>query len=371
MVKKICFVGSDVYPVLNSEFGTAYVGGESVQKKLLAEAFKELGYEVSLVDKDYGQPDAESIDGIKVCKTFKKNSGIPVFRFLHPRLTSIVKALKKADADVYYQSCAGMTTGVVAWFCKKNKKTFIFRTAHDTDCIPGEQLISLWRDKKIYEYGLKNAHIIAVQGFKQQQLLKKKYKLNSIPVNMAVEIPDDEGDPPVKEIDVLWVNNMRPFKRPGLAIDLAKLLPEYRFVMIGGPCAGLDTYYQKIEKAAQHVSNLDFIGPVNYNKVNEYFLKAKVFVNTSETEGYPNSFLQAWIRKVSVVSFFDPDDLIVSNNLGCSPSSLENMAEAVDDLLRNKSKRLRIGERAKSFTMKHYSPVSVASHYLRLINESN
>lgn len=357
--------------MLNPTFGTTYVGGESVQQTLLAKAFKNLGYEVFVVDKDYGQVDSEVIEGIRVLKTFKEESGIPVFRFLHPRLTSIMKALKRADADVYYQSCAGMMTGVVAWFCKKNKKTFIFRTAHDTDCIPGEHLISLWRDKKIYEYGLKNAHIIAVQGIKQQQLLKKNYNLNSVPVNMAVEIPGEQGDPPVKEIDVLWVNNMRPFKRPELTIDLTKLLPDYRFVMIGGPCSGLEAYYQEIAKAAQHVSNLDFIGPVSYNKVNDYFLRAKIFVNTSETEGYPNSFLQAWIRGVPVVSFFDPDDLIVSNNLGYSPSNLENMAGDVDDLLRDNSKRITIGERAKNFTMKHYSPVNVASHYLRLINGSN
>lgn len=369
MFKRICLVGADVYPVLNPALGEAYIGGESVQHTLLAKAFYHLGYDVFVVDKDYGQPEMESIGGVKVVKTFRENTGIPIIRFVYPRLTSILRALRKVDADVYYQSCAGMMTGVVAWFCKRQGRPFIFRTAHDTDCLPGQQLIRLWRDRKIYEYGLRNADIIAVQGVNQQDLLKKNYHLNSFPINMAVEIPNDETAESQKDIDVLWVNNMRPFKRPELTFELAKALPDYRFVMIGGPCGGLEGYYNKIRHTALDVKNLDFIGPVNYKDVNDYFLRAKVFVNTSESEGYPNSFLQAWIRGVPVVSFFDPDGLIVHNNLGYSPSTLENIAQRLENLLTNEAERLEIGKRAKDFVLRHYSPVNVANAYIRLLKE--
>ena len=215
MFKKICFVGTDTYPILNPSIGQAYTGGESVQMTLLAKAFTELGYEVTLVDKDYGQSDGQILDGIKILKTFVENSGLPVFRFFYPRLTSIVRALKKADAEIYYQSCAGMLTGVVASFCKRYKRKFIFRTASDSDCIAGKQLIRFWRDKKLYEYGLKRAELIAVQSFRQQSLLKKYYDLDGIPVNMAVELPKDDVSIE-KDIDVLWVSNFRPLKRAEL-----------------------------------------------------------------------------------------------------------------------------------------------------------
>jgi len=112
--KKICFVGLDNYPVLNPNKGGENFGGESVQQTLLAKAFIDIGYDVSMVVKDHGQSQGEMIDGIKVWKTFKAQEGVPVFRFFYPRLTSIVAALKKADADIYYQSCAGVNTGIVA-----------------------------------------------------------------------------------------------------------------------------------------------------------------------------------------------------------------------------------------------------------------
>lgn len=368
--QKICFVGADVYPVLKPGFGRAYVGGESVQISLISKAFLELGYEVSLIDRDYGQDPIENLYGIKVIKTFDRKKGVPIVRFFHPRLSSIIRALENADADVYYQSCADMMTGVVAWFCKRRRRKFIFRTAHDYDCIPEKVLVKLWRDKKLYEYGLKNASIIAVQGVKQQELLRKNYNLNSYPVNMVVEIAGhDEVYSSTKDIDVLWVNNLRPFKRPELVIELAKRLPHCRFTMIGGPCSELDTYYKEVKAGASKVANMDFVGPVSYSDIGNYFNRARVFVNTSDSEGFPNSFLQAWVRGVPVVSFFDPDDIIVSNKLGYRALTLENMMTSIDHLLRNTDTRTSIGIKAKAFAINHYSPKHIATRYIELIHK--
>jgi glycosyltransferase involved in cell wall biosynthesis len=368
MNKSICFVGTDVYPVLNRHFGAGYIGGESVQVTLLAKAFKDLGWLVSVVDWDYGQPEGEIIDEIRIHKTFKQNAGIPIVRFLHPRLTSIVKALKKADSDIYYQSCAGMMTGVVAWYCRQYNKTFVFRTAHDTDCIPGQQLIDFWRDRKIYEYGLRRADLIALQGVNQANLLDKHYGLRGHVVNMAVELPTDEGMQAPKTIDGLWVNNMRPFKRPEHFIELAKSLPQHRFVMIGGPSPGFEKYFDKIVSLAKPVENLEFMGPVPYHEVNYYFLKTKVFINTSESEGFPNSFLQAWVRSVPVISFFDPDGIIVNEGIGLSPVDHLEMVEEVKKIFCSYDLRKKIGEKARKYVMKRYSPSVVAKNYVRLID---
>ena len=99
MIHKICFVGLDNYPVLNPLFGANYIGGESVQQTLLSKAFSSLGYEVSMVDKDFGQRDGEVVDNITVWKTYADGKGIPLVRFIYPKVTSIFRALKNANAD--------------------------------------------------------------------------------------------------------------------------------------------------------------------------------------------------------------------------------------------------------------------------------
>lgn len=364
MTGSICFVGLDNYPVLSPSRGHEYFGGESVQQTLLAKAFVSLGWRVSMVVKDHGQPQGETIEGIRVLKTFAEGAGLPVLRFVHPRITSMLAALDEADADVYYQSCAGMATGLVAFHCRRRGRRFVYRIAHDTDCIPGQQLIRFWRDRKIYEYGLRRADFIAAQGVRQVALLEKHYGLASVPINMAVEEPGEPDGP--RDIDVLWVNNLRDFKRPDLLVDLAAQMPGRRVVMIGGAVPGNESLYARIEARAAGVPNLEFLGAVPYHDVNRYFARARVFVNTSEHEGFPNSFLQAWIRGVPVVSFFDPDGLIGSVGLGRAVTDLGDMREAVEALLSDEAQRLTVAGKCRDYALAHYAPVAVARRYIEL-----
>jgi len=359
---RICFVGFDNYPVLNPEFGGEYVGGESVQQTFLAKGFEKRGYDVSMIVLDVGQPQRHVIENIKVFKTFKQSAGLPMIRFFIPRLTSIWSALRAANADVYYQSCAGMLTGVTAIFCKVHNRKFVFRLAHDSDCIPGEQLIKYWRDRKLYEYGLRTADFIAAQGVNQVALLKEHYGLPSDPINMVVELPDEQHSES-KTIDILWVNNIREFKRPELVLELALKIPSRKFVMIGGPVVGCERLYDDIKDRANSIPNLYFAGPVPYHEVNDYFLKSKVFLNTSDSEGFPNSFLQAWVRSVPVVSFFDPDRIIHDKGIGRCPKNLREMESDVEAILSDDVGRTKIGDDASRFVVDNYSSDPVVKTY--------
>jgi len=361
---RICFVNHDNYPVLNADYGGNYIGGESVQQVLIARALARRGHEVSTLVADLGQPDGEVIDGITVWKTFKPNSGLPVLRFLHPKLTSILAALRRADADIYYQSCAGMTTGVVAWHARRNNRKFVFRVAHDSDCVRGQQLIKYARDRRLYEYGLARADIIAAQSTKQATLLEQNYGLGSVEVPMAVEPPSDQQT--TRDIDVLWVNNLRAFKRPEVFLELAAALPELRMVMIGGPCPGDEPYYESIRRDAAALPNLTMTGFVPYHKVNDYYSRARIFVNTSDIEGFPNSYLQAWIRGTPVVAFFDPDGLIERRNLGLRVGSLEEMAAAVTRLVNDAGSWGVLSAGSRAYAMAEHHPERIAERYERL-----
>ena len=217
---KICFVEALAYPVLSGDKRQSSTGGESVQHTFLARAFAELGWQVSMISRDVGQEDGTVVDGVQVWKTYVQKAGLPYIRFVHPRLTSIWRALKQADADIYFQSCAGLMTGAVARFAASRGRQMIFRAAHDTDFMPGEELINYDRDRHFYRYGLKRAGLISVQSEVQQQLLSDNYGLPSVVVDMAAEIPSSVPDE-ARDIDVLWVNNFRQFKRPEIVLDIA------------------------------------------------------------------------------------------------------------------------------------------------------
>ncbi len=370
MSPSICFVGLDNYPVLNRDYGDRYFGGESVQQTLLAKAFRDLGFDVSMVVYDYGQPEGEVFDGIRVLKAYREEAGIPILRFVHPRASSIFAALQRADSQIYFQSCSAAMTGFVGWHCSRQQRSFIYRVASDADCVPELPLIRYDRDRMLYRYGLKRADLVAAQSCHQEALLQASFNRSSSVVSMAVAIPERPEEREV-EFDVLWVNNLRPLKRPKQLLDLANRLPQYRFGMIGGAVPGSEALYEETVHEARGIPNLSVLGPVPYHDAADYFLRSRVFINTSEIEGFPNSMLQAWAAGLPVVSYFDPDGLNVKLMMGRSPKDIDQMAVDIVAYLENPSLWEETGARARRYVVSHHAPESVAMQYLAALKAAS
>ena len=187
--RRICIVGMDSYGLLSGEGDLQYIGGETVQHVLLARAWRDLGHDVSMIVFDDGQGARRVVDGITDIAAHKRNGGLPGLQFFHPRASKLFAALMAADADVYYQSPAGAFTGITAWFCRMTGGKFIFRVASDSDCEKEHARIGLWRDRKLYDYGLRHADLVAVQTEYQAGMLRENHGLESSVVNMLVEPP--------------------------------------------------------------------------------------------------------------------------------------------------------------------------------------
>ncbi|HYJ41042.1 MAG TPA: glycosyltransferase family 4 protein [Steroidobacteraceae bacterium] len=367
--QRICVVGLDSYGMLSGEGNPKYIGGESIQHVLLARAWRDLGHDVSIIVHDEGQGARRQIDGITAIAAHTRHGGIRGLRFFHPRATRLLSALISADANVYYQSPAGAYTGITAWFCRRTGRRFIFRVASDSDCEKEHGRIQFWRDRKLYNYGLRRADLVAAQTEFQAQMLRENHAIESVVVNMMVE-PPRNGVPVDKDIDVLWVSNLRALKRPELALELARQLPQVKFSIVGGPMPRGETYYEDMRAAAARLPNVNMLGAVRYADSGNLFDRAKIFLNTSSIEGFPNTFLQAWIRGVPVVSFFDPDSLVQRLQLGHIASSVDEMREAIRSLLEDASDRQRTGRRARDFATREFT-TGVAARYLELLNQKS
>jgi len=367
--RRICIVGLDSYGMLSGEGNSKYIGGESIQQVLLARAWRDLGHEVSIIVYDEGQGARRKIDGITAIAAHTRQSGIPGLRFFHPRATRLLAAMIGADADAYFQSPAGAYTGITAWFCRRTGRQFIFRVASDTDCEKEHGRIQFWRDRKLYNYGLRRADLVAAQTATQAQMLRENHAIESVVINMMVEPPRNVGALE-KDIDVLWVSNLRALKRPELALELARQLPQVTFSLVGGPMPGGETYYEDVRAAAARLPNVKMHGAVRYADSGTLFDRAKIFLNTSSIEGFPNTFLQAWIRGVPVVSFFDPDSLVQRLQLGHIANSVDEMREAIRSLLEDVTDRQQTGRRAREFATREYT-TGVASRYLELLNQKS
>jgi glycosyltransferase involved in cell wall biosynthesis len=331
-------VSSNAYPLLQRKSQYQFMGGAEFQQVIIGRHLRENGYDVSYITKVFdGCRQNEIIDGITVFKAFADEDGWPFLRFFFTKIPRMWRALKAADAQVYYQRGAAAMTGIVSLFCRIHKKTFIFSAAHDTNFIPGGINVPYWRDKILYFWGLKHANHILVQSHQQKRLLLENFDLDSSVVYNVYPRRSLVG----RGDFVLWVANIKPMKRPQLFLQIARLCPNIEFRMVGGIVKGHESLYETVKTEAEAIDNLVFLGFQPLRATEELFDRAALFINTSELEGFPNTFLQAWSRGIPTASFFDPDDIIRDNSLGAVLTDISDAAKVVRTLIGFPSDRRR------------------------------
>lgn len=360
----ICFVGIRNLPALAPEFGHLGIGGAELQQGLLAKALAARGLRVSMVVADHGQPDRAVWGGVTTYRAYRPDAGIPVIRFLHPRWTGVWAALRRADADIYYVSCAGVLVWQVALYARLFGRKTVFRVASDSDCDPQTLLIRFWRDRKLYERGLRRVDLVLSQTPRQQELLLRNFSRTSQIVRPIAEWTGRRPRFEERDIDVLWVGNFVPLKRAELLLRLAEQLPELRFHMIGGPVSGSNDYFSAMSRKAAAYPNVKFHGAIPYQEISAYFERARVLVNTSNTEGFPNTYLQAWGHGAPVVAFLDPANLIARNDLGRCVTSFDELQAATVAFATDSSIWEAASARCREYMDREYDPASVVEPYL-------
>ena len=361
----VCFVAPTTWPVLARDRAIEVVGGAEVQQMLIAPALVRRGYRVSMICHDYGQPEGAEIDGVTVFNMHKPDGGIPVLRFFHPRLTSLWSALARADADVYYQRSAAVWTGFMAAFCRRHGRASIYAAASDVDFIPGEQEIRFARDRRIFEWGLRRVDRVVVQNGAQREQLREHYGRESVLIASGYEPrPGARAD---RAGYVLWAATMRQSKQAEKLIEIARLLPQHRFVMVGGAEPGRRPYFEALLEAARALPNVAPVGFVPYADGERYFDGARVLLNTSVYEGFPNTFLQAWSRGIPTVGFFDTG----SRRGGEPPYDLVDdvpqAARAIDHLMRDDVHWQHASQRSLAHFRECHSMDTVIANYEREI----
>jgi glycosyltransferase involved in cell wall biosynthesis len=355
---KICFVAHFAYGALSGGKG-GHTGGVERQTSLMAKWFAKKGHDVSFLTWDEGQKKKiTNLNGIRNIKICKRNHGVPGIRFFTPRWTGLVKAMRLADADLYYQNCAEYVTGQVALWSKIHHKKFIFSVPSDPDCDAALPKMSSFREKVLYRYGLKNADCIIVQTDRQQGMLKNNFKLESIVLPMPcpglsnrdyAKITPTDNDIP----RILWVGRVSKEKRLEVFIDTAKKMPHYEFDIVGGPYKDIQ-YGNSLLEQASKIKNITVHGIVEREKMDHFYKNASLLCCTSLYEGFPNTFLEAWNFGVPVISTVDPDNVISHFKLGYPISDISGIKQKIDQILSNRQLRNEYSEHARSyFASKH------------------
>jgi glycosyltransferase involved in cell wall biosynthesis len=143
---------------------------------------------------------------------------------------------------------------------------------------------------------------------------------------------------------------LRQHKRPDLLVEIARGAPKVQFLVCGGPTSFMSPpgYGEKIVQDLCTLPNVQFLGKVSPEKAQEAIANAAVLLSTSDGEGFPNIFTQAWCSGTPVVSLkIDPDGIIKQLGLGTVPGSIAGAITDIIALLASPQRREEMAERAR------------------------
>lgn len=304
---KICFISLKAYPIFNPSIKATF-GGAEVQLSILGkELSKKKQLKVNFMVADYGQEDTKNFSKIKMWK---------VFCFSDPSLKKLRKFLKifnQVDADVYVQRALTAQSGLIALYCRFKKKKFIYMVAHDRETDGTHELYSNFLKKSLANLTFKYAHKVIVQNEYQKKEIAQNYNRESQILNSSYEIKETKS----KKTTILWVGRSEERKRPELFLELAKLNPKESFVMICPPSTNNAEFSEKVKEDSEKIGNLEFHSFVPFNEIDKFFQKSKIYVTTSEQEGFQNTLIQATKNSTPLLSLnVNPNNFITKYNCG-------------------------------------------------------
>ncbi|HEX4913186.1 MAG TPA: glycosyltransferase family 4 protein [Vicinamibacterales bacterium] len=364
----VCIVAHRAYGSISGG-ATGHAGGVERQTTMLARWLATRGFRVSLLVWNEGQPPTTTIDGVRVISMCGERDGVPGLRFVHPRWTSLTRALRAADADVYYHNCAEYVTGQIALWCRRHHRRFVYSVASDPECDPRLPMLTERRERMLFRYGLRHADRIVVQTRAQQQRLRDQWHLDSVVLKMpwAGEAPPP-ADAPSPGARVVWAGRISPEKRLDRLLAIADRLPHITFDIAGGVDETFRAGPQLVE-AARRRPNINVLGKVARDRMPGVYQRATCLLCTSDYEGFPNTFLEAWACGIPVVSTVDPDGLVDAEGLGHVGATDDELAQHIQRLHASPAEHESIAERARTYVTRHHLPESALPAFERTFRE--
>jgi glycosyltransferase involved in cell wall biosynthesis len=338
-------------------------GGAEYQISLLIDAlFRSGEFEIH-----YLAHFPDERDRVRNYQMSRIGSGGPI-----PRLGYVVEArslyrrLREIGPDIIYQRVACAYTAVCALYARRCGVPLVWHVSHDTELTPGHldrtrNFLRLRLEKWMAQWGGRHATGIVVQTQFQAELLRKNYARTADAVIPNFHPPAAEPIDKSGPLTVVWIANLKPWKQPEIFVRLAQSLKDredVRFIMVGaGAAPGKRwTWELALMSDIQTAANLQYLGEKSQQEVNALLARAHIFVNTSEHEGFPNTFIQAWLRDVAVVSLqVDPDQVLAKGAAGIVAHSEGALVAAVRSLIDAPDVRAGFVARGRAHAQMHHS----------------
>jgi len=412
---RVCFVAENAWPVIANTADTAF-GGMETQAWAFARSLHESGFcDVSFAVSSPESFESRDVGGILVCnrKAYFEHLRRSVARhcliqYSWPPLTirhwdnsllwqipllMVSKPFRATGAEqksvsTFYQALSAdvviafgvssLTTAIVEAAQSSGKWTIISCASNydlRSEYQPGSSYINTYRDSgAVLGRGLIAADQVFVQTLCQKELaatnldLRTEILPNPIDDRWSLWAAQREQllaallnqYPQLLNPFVLWTGRTERFhKRPEMAFDVARRLPQHQFVMVLNVTS--PEYAEELER--RRPTNVLVLKPLPHPQFVALMSRATVFLSTGsrQYEGFPNVFLQAGVLGVPVVSADCDFGILSRSGIGRSfDDSVPRMAELLNEICTSEAGRLAMTEGVAERTHQLFGSKAVA-----------
>jgi glycosyltransferase involved in cell wall biosynthesis len=365
----LCNFNNGIYAYASGD--PSAVGGAERQQWLLARALTAAGWSVTVGLQ--GLPELE--DGATIEDVhFVSLPGTKSVSTPYRRLLCLYRFLRSELPDWWYWRCASHLWGPAVSIAKLLGVRTIFAAGFDADVLPRRALAGRPKWWPLYSWGLANTDRIFVQHSGQFSELSEKLRSKAAIVSNIVHMPATIKRHDERERYIAWVGMLRQPKRPDLLVEIARKAQNLHFVVCGGPSdhRSPNGYGSRIVAELKSLSNVDYRGQIASHEARKIIANSSILLCTSEREGFPNTFLEAWASGTAVVSMtVDPDFLIQQRRLGIVSGSVAQAISDLNYLLQAEQEREAISHRARRYVCETHDESVVVDVVQRVLQTND
>lgn len=362
-IVKIVFVNDTIHGYAT---GASVVGGAERQQWLLGRALAATGWQVTVgVHETLASGERQVIDGVEFVGLGRGYIGLGrnhIHRVWY-------RFLVAERPDWWYWRCANHLWGSAVEIAKLAGVRTIFAAGFDTDVEPRRALVRRHHWWPLYAWGLSRTDRIILQHTGQLDALPERWRPKAHIVRSIAQLASARPHAERARY-VAWVGMLRQPKRPDLLLEIARRAPAIQFVVCGGPTsfASPAGYGERMVQELRGQANIEFLGQVPPQKSHETISNAAVLLSTSDQEGFPNTFLEAWSTGTPVVSLkVDPDNIIQQKQLGTVARGVDRAAMDILSLIESPERRDDVATRAQRYITEAHSEGAVAADFNRVV----
>lgn len=243
-------------------------------------------------------------------------------------LRDVTAVFRAADPDIVLQSGAQASTYIFRMLSGLQEVPFVFHWATDADH-SGEVVPPSYVGPVLYRASRRRADLNIVQTQKQADLIDEPAVVVPNILDNRLAWKEAGGE------HVLWLATIEPDKFPERFVELARTLPHREFRM-AGRVRGPESFQTDIRRQIETTPNITHVGEIPREEIPNYLSEGRCLINTSDYEGFSNTYLEAASSKLPIVSLFhDPNNMIERHQAGIvvdkSPGDIATAVETMFD----------------------------------------